>query len=105
MRSLAAIAAITLVLVLAGGGHVLTRLDRMASEQRATSAQVRLQAARLELVRAIAQRDDKPANAPDEACGLALRRTEALRGALLALVRTGVASMPGDPGGKWVTWR
>lgn len=33
------------------------------------------------------------------------RNTEALRGGLMALVRTGAFSMPNDPGSAWVEWR
>jgi hypothetical protein len=78
----------------------------MRAEQRATAAQVRLAEARLELVRAdlaIGQRDVKPANDPRvEVC---VRRTDALRKAIFALVRTGTASMPGDPTYAWGDWR
>lgn len=103
MRSGAACAVIALGLVLGGGGSLLSRIDRLAAEQRATSAQVRLAHARIELVRAVAQRDVTPAN--DPRVDVCVRRTEALRGALFALVRTGRVSMTGNPGPEWITWR
>lgn len=103
MRSIAAIAMLALLVTLAGGGSLLARLDQVRAEQRATDARVRLAEARVELVRAIAKRDVKPVNDTRvEACE---RRTEALRAALLALVRTGNASMTGDPSWEWAAWR
>ena len=41
---------------------------------------------------------------PDPRVDLLVRRTTALRGAIFALVRTGAASMTGDPGGDWGLW-
>lgn len=52
---------------------------------------------------AIVHRDVKPVNDPRvEVC---VRRTEALRSAIFALVRTGHVAMPGDPGWEWASWR
>lgn len=92
MKSVAALAMFTLLVVLAGGGHVLTRIDQLGAELRA----------QLELVRAelLVHRDIKP----DNRIPLLVRRTDALRGAIFALVRTGAVSMPGDPGGDWAMW-
>lgn len=105
MRSIAAIAMLALVLVLAGGGVVLSRIDRVRAEQRATEARVRLVEARIELVRAtIAHRDVKPPNV-DPLVEVCVRRTDALRSAIFALVRTGNASMVGDPSWGWAAWR
>lgn len=102
MKTLYVTALVVLLLVFAGGGRVLSRIDMQQAEARALAANQRLLAARIELVRAelklIAMR---PATLVDE---LARKRTEALRGALFALVRTGVVSMPNDPGPGWVTW-
>lgn len=102
MRSVAAIAVIALVLVIGGGGSVLNRIDRLKAELRATESRVRLVEARAELDRAlgrhVAQREPKPDN-------MCLRRTDALRAALFALVRTGNASMVGDPSWEWAAWR
>lgn len=102
MRSVAAIAMIALVLVLAGGGSLLSRIDRLKAEQRATAAQVRLVEARAELA-AIVQRDLKPVN--DARVEVCVRRTDALRKAIFALVRTGTAAMPNDPGWEWIAWK
>lgn len=44
MRSVAAIAMITLALVLAGGGALLVRIDQLRAEDRALAAQLRLAA-------------------------------------------------------------
>lgn len=101
MRSVAAIAAIALVLVIAGGGSLLSRFDRVRADQQVTNARLGLAEARIAWV--MAQRDAKPANDPRvEVC---VRRTDALRTAILALVRTGTAAMPGDPGWGWASWR
>lgn len=100
MRSIAAIAMITLALVLAGGGNVLVRLDQLRAEDRALAAQLRLEAARRELAIAIVRRDLKPDNQVE----VLTRRTDALRGAILGLVRTGKVALVGDPGGEWALW-
>jgi hypothetical protein len=105
MRDVYALAVTGLLAMVIGGGSLLSKLDRTQAEQRATNARARLHEARLELVRvqAIAHRDVKPASDPlVEVC---VRRTDALRKAIFALVRTGTVSMPGDPGGEWITWR
>jgi hypothetical protein len=104
MRTLAVLGTFTLLLVLAGGGHLLTRLDRIAAEQRATDARVRYAQARIELVRAvIAHHDVKPPT--DPRVDVCVRRTDALRSAIFALVRTGNASMTGTPEWEWIAWQ
>lgn len=103
MRSVAAIAATALVLVLAGGGVVLSRIDRLRAEDGVHDAKLRLVEARLELARAeLLGRHVAPAD--DPRVEVLVRRTTALRGAILALVRTGTVAMPGDPGGDWAVW-
>lgn len=100
MRSVAAIAMITLALVLAGGGSLLVRIDQLRAQDRALAAQLRLEAARRELAIAMVRRDLKPDNQVE----VLTRRTDALRGAILGLVRTGKVSLVGDPGWDWVAW-
>ena len=107
MRSVAVIAMIALVLVLAGGGHVLSRIDRLRAEAQLAGATARAARAETELLRArvaeLLGRHVVPTTDPRvEVC---VRRTDALRKAILALVRTGNASMPGDPGWAWIAWR
>lgn len=96
-------AVLVLLVGFAGGGHLLSRMDRERAAREAVEAKQRLLDARIDLVRAelrlIALR---PTSTVDD---LARRRTEALRGAIFALVRTGVVSMPNDPGPEWITWR
>lgn len=103
MKTLYVAALVVLLLVFAGGGRVLRRIDMQQAETRALAANQRLLAARLDLVRAelrlVAMR---PQGVVDE---LARKRTQALRGALFALVRTGNASMVGDPTWEWIAWR
>lgn len=96
-------AVLVLLVGLAGGGHLLSRLDRARAEAKQAIAEVHQVRAELAL-HEVVHRDLKPANVIDPRCKLALRRTEALRSALLALVRTGTVSMPNDPGPAWVTW-
>jgi hypothetical protein len=96
-----AIATIALVGVLALAGASLSRIDQLHAEQRAAAAQVRLLEARVELVRVLGSQVRAPA---DPRVEVLVRRTDALRGAIFALVRTGAVSMPGDPGGDWVVW-
>lgn len=103
MRTLYVFAVLVLLVGFAGGGHLLSRMDIERAERRAIAARQRLLEARLELVRAelpVAYRDVKP----DNRIPLLVRRTDALRGAIFALVRTGAVSMPGDPGGDWAMW-
>jgi hypothetical protein len=102
VKPLYVFAVLVLLVGFAGGGHLLSRMDRERAERQAIGARQKLLEARLELVRAelrlIALR---PTGTVDD---IARRRTEALRGAIFALVRTGTVSMPNDPGGAWVTW-
>ena len=100
MKSLGAIA--LLVLGLAGGSHLLTRLDTMQAEARALAAQQRLDEKRLELARVVF---GSCACDPDPRVDVLARRVTALRGALLALVRLGKVAMPNDPGSAYVAWR
>jgi hypothetical protein len=103
MRSVAAIAMVALVLVLAGGGSLLVRIDNLRREDSAHDARLKLLDARLELARAelaLSQRDLKPDNRVE----VLARRTDALRGAILGLVRTGKVSLVGDPGWDWSAW-
>lgn len=107
MRSVAAIAMIALVLVLAGGGHLLSRIDRTRAQAELGVATARAARAETELLRArfaeLADRDVKPDNVI-ERVDVCVRRTDALRKAIFALVRTGTVAMPGDPGGDWAVW-
>jgi len=107
MRSVAAIAMIALVLVLFGGSALLNRIDRLHAAQRATDARVRLAEARLALARVeLTPARPAPQNASQTALvETCVRRTDALRAALFALVRTGNASMTGDPSWEFIAWR
>lgn len=101
MRSIAAIAMITLALVLAGGGTLLVRMDQLRARDRQHDAELRLLQAKLELARAVVSHRDLK---PDNRVEVLARRTDALRGAILGLVRTGKASLVGDPGWNWAAW-
>ena len=82
-------------------GILLHRID--AAEQWAHVARSEARLARAEARRsAIIHRDLKPAN--DPRVEVLERRTTALRGAILVLVRTGKVSLVGDPGGDWTLW-
>lgn len=93
-----------LVFALLGAGALYSRTDRAlddaviarAEAQRAYAHTAVLRV-ELEHVRATIP---KP-GAVDELCR---RRTDALRSAVLALVRTGNASMVGDPSWSWLEW-
>jgi hypothetical protein len=107
VRSVAAIAMLALVLVLAGGGHVLTRIDGLRAELRVHQAEHRLTRAQLAHANAklvlLGRRVREPAADPRvEVC---LRRTDALRKAIFALIRIGKAAVAGDPGWEWIAWR
>ncbi len=82
-------------------GQLLIRLDHARTTAEAARAETRL--LRAEMTSAFIQRDIKPDNVDpvDAVCRL---RTLALRGALLALVRTGAVAMPNNPGGEWASW-
>ena len=97
--------AVLVALACSAFGALLSRMDtaRQAADLARTEAQrayahTAVLRVELEHVRATMP---KP-GAVDEVCR---RRTVAIRGALLALVRTGAISIPNDPGAEWITWR
>lgn len=77
---------------------LLNRIDTARAEAQRAYAHTAVLRVELEHVRATMP---KP-GAVDEVCR---RRTVAIRGALLALVRTGAISIPNDPGAEWITWQ
>lgn len=85
-----------------GLGVLLSRIDEataLANTARAESLQLR--AALIDHTR-----ETRAALAAAPAVDAVCRRnTEALRGGLMALVRTGKVSMVGDPGASWLEWR
>lgn len=81
---------------------LLQRIDTAESWAHVARSEARLARA-LARHAAIVHRDLKPPNDPRvEVC---MRRTDALRSAIRALVRTGNASMVGDPGWAFINWK
>lgn len=77
---------------------LLSRIDTARAEAQRAYAHTAVLRVELEHVRATTP---KPATV-DELCR---RRTDALRSAVFALVRTGNASMVGDPSWGFIQWR
>jgi hypothetical protein len=103
---LGVVIALLLVASCVSFGTLLSRIDTARAEAATARADAQRAFAHVLVLEArieqFTHRDVKPPNVIDEVCR---RRTVALRGALLALVRTGAVSMTGDPGTEWITWR
>lgn len=78
---------------------LLSRIDQARAEAHRAYAHTKVLEAQLVYVHS------HPVAPPaDPRVDVCLKRTKALRSAHLALVRTGLVSMPNDPGGDWVEW-
>lgn len=104
--SIGVVIALLLVTSCISFGTLLNRIDLARAEAATARAEAQRSFAHVLVLEArlaqFAHRDVRPAPVADEVCR---RRTVALRGALLALVRTGAVSIPNDPGPEWITWR
>lgn len=96
-RSLLILAAAFALAGTATSNILLSRIDTARAEAQRAYTHTAVLRVELEHVRATTP---KP-GAVDELCR---RRTDALRSAVFALVRTGNASMVGDPSWSWAEW-
>jgi hypothetical protein len=89
MRTLYVMTAILLVLTLAGGGHVLVRIDRARAQAELATARTRYLELQLAVLgRHVRERDVKPDNAAH--LEIAEKRIEVLRRVVWTLVERGV---------------
>lgn len=105
-RRLLFFAAVLVALGCSAFGTLLSRIDTAREAAAIATAESHRAYAHTAILEArLVQLANRPAPKPlavDEVCRT---RTEALRGAIKALVRLERVAMPNDPGPEWITWR